>query len=157
MTKSDFFKANIEALNIFKENDTMLSVEQCGDFLKAHPNTIKSRIEKERIKAVFQGGKYHIPKIQFLEKLTTDLDMSTPVKLLVIDNVKAFTVFNANATIFTVEGCANYLQVHARTIKNRIKTDTITSITKSGKFYIPKLQFLESLTYSFEHDMLEAS
>lgn len=72
MTQTDLLKANIKALTIFKANDTMLSVDACAKFLGVYPNTIKNRIHRQTIIAVFQDGKYHIPKIQFLEKVVED-------------------------------------------------------------------------------------
>ncbi len=157
MTKSDFFKANIEAFNIFRDNEIMLTVDQCAIFLNLHPNTIKKHIDKKYIVAVFQSGKYHIPKIQFLDRLTENLSYNSEIKSLIKDNVKALTVFNANATIFTIDQCAKYLNVHPRTIKNRIKTNTIESILRQDKYYIAKLQFLSCLTYEYENDIQEAS
>lgn len=69
MTQIDLLQANIKALTIFKANDTMLTVDECAKYLGVHPCTIKRRIHRGTIKAVFQDGKYHIPKIQFLEKV----------------------------------------------------------------------------------------
>lgn len=157
MTKSDIFKAHIEALRLFKQHDVMLKVDQCARYLNLHSNTVKSRIEKRKMEAVFQGGKYHIPKIQFLKQITTDLNLNSEQRLLAVYHIKSLTVFNAQSTIFTMTGCADYLQVTLRTIKNRIQTNTIDYIVKDGKYYIPKLQFLENLTNSFEDEMQEAS
>lgn len=69
MKEIDLLQITIKALTIFNANDTMLSVDSCADFLDVHPNTIKNRIQKGTIKAIFQDGKYHIAKIQFLERI----------------------------------------------------------------------------------------
>ena len=72
MTKSELLETNINALTIFEAQDKMLSVEDCATYLKVHPNTVKNRIEKKVIIALFHGGKYHIPKIQFLKDFIKD-------------------------------------------------------------------------------------
>ena len=156
MTKSDVFKANIEAYHIFKQHDTMLTVDECGAYLKIHCNTVKNRIDKGIISAVFQGGKYHIPKIQFIDKLTNHLEVSSTVRLLIEDTIKSLTIFNAHATVFTVEGCASYLKVTPRTVKNRIESNTIEAVLRDRKYYIPKLQFLQQLTEDFEEAIEQA-
>ncbi|CAA0177525.1 conserved hypothetical protein [Tenacibaculum maritimum] len=74
MTQTDLLQANIKALTIFNANNTMLTVDECAKFLKVHPNTVKNRIHKHTIQAIFQDGKYHIPKIQFLEKLVASFE-----------------------------------------------------------------------------------
>lgn len=69
MSERNLIATQIKALTIFNANNTTMSVESCAKFLKVHPNTIKNRINKNTIIASFQDGKYHIPKLQFLEKL----------------------------------------------------------------------------------------
>lgn len=74
MTQRELLQTNIKALTIFEANNTTLSVDECANFLKVHPITIKRRIHKGTIDAVFQDGKYHIPKIQFLEKVIANFE-----------------------------------------------------------------------------------
>ena len=74
MTQADLLKVSLKALTIFNANDTMLTVDGCAKYLKVHPNTVKNRIHKNTIQAIFQDGKYHIPKIQFLEKIVESFE-----------------------------------------------------------------------------------
>lgn len=69
MTEAQTIEAQIKALTIFNANNTMMSVSECAEYLGVHFNTIKNRIDKETIIAIFQDGKYHIPKLQFVERL----------------------------------------------------------------------------------------
>lgn len=74
MTTSDLIQANIKALAIFNANNTTMTVSDCARFLKVHTNTVKNRIYKGTIKATFQDGKYHIPKIQFLTSIIASFE-----------------------------------------------------------------------------------
>ena len=65
-------------------------------------------------------------------------------------SLKALTIFNANDTMLTVDGCAKYLKVYPNTVKNRMHKNTIQVIYQDGKYNIPKIQFLEKIVESFE-------
>ncbi|CAA0186627.1 helix-turn-helix domain-containing protein [Tenacibaculum maritimum] len=69
MSEAQIIESNIKAMTIFNANDKMMSVSECAEFMGIHQNTVKNRIEKEDILATFQGGKYHIPKLQFVKLL----------------------------------------------------------------------------------------
>ena len=69
MTEQTLIESQIKALTIFNANNTMMSTAECATFLKVSVGTVKNRITKNTIIGVFQDGKYHIPKLQFIEKL----------------------------------------------------------------------------------------
>ena len=72
-------------------------------------------------------------------------------------NIKALTIFSASTTIFTLQSCANYLNVHPNTIKNRIAAGIIEAKLEKGKYSIPKLQFLIDIVHDFEQELQTAS
>lgn len=69
MKEYQLIESLLKALIIFDANNTTMTVEECATFLGVHEVTIKRRLKKEIIIGEFHGGKYHIPKLQFLEKL----------------------------------------------------------------------------------------
>jgi len=71
MSEQELITSQIKALTIFNANDTTMLVKECAKFLNIHPNTVTNRIHSGSIIASFQDGKYHIPKLQFLEKLVS--------------------------------------------------------------------------------------
>jgi len=74
MTKNETLKLHLQAMAIFDAHNTTFSIKKCAEFLKVHPNTIRSRIHSGTIKATFLDGKYHIPKLQFLDKIIADFE-----------------------------------------------------------------------------------
>lgn len=72
MTETETIKTHLKALTIFDANNRMLSVNECADYLGVHAKTVINRINKGVIKAKFQEGKYHIPKLQFLDNLVKE-------------------------------------------------------------------------------------
>jgi len=69
MQEQQLIESHIKALTIFNANNTMMSTAECAKFLKISVGTVKTRINKKTIIGVFQDGKYHIPKLQFVDKL----------------------------------------------------------------------------------------
>jgi hypothetical protein len=69
MTEQQLLSTQLKALTIFDANNTMFSVKKCAEFLNVHPNTVVNRINSTAITAIFQDGKYHIPKLQFVDQL----------------------------------------------------------------------------------------
>ena len=76
---------------------------------------------------------------------------------LIISQIKALTIFNANDTTMTVDECAEFLGVHPNTVKNRIQKETIIATFQDSKYHIPKLQFLEQLVDKFLEDQDEVA
>ncbi|CAM1344247.1 helix-turn-helix domain-containing protein [Tenacibaculum amylolyticum] len=72
MTKSEVLALHLQAMAIFDANNTTCSIKECAAFLKVHTNTIRNRIHNGTIKAIFLDGTYHIPKLQFLDKIIED-------------------------------------------------------------------------------------
>ena len=89
MSEAQTIKAQLKALTIFDANNKMMSVSECAKYLGVHFNTVKNRIEKGTIKAIFQDGQYHIPKLQFIKKLVDLFLESTKDKI--INKEEAFT------------------------------------------------------------------
>lgn len=72
MSESQAIATQIKALTIFDANNKMMSVSECANYLGVHSNTVKNRIHNETINAIFQEGKYHIPRLQFVKRLISD-------------------------------------------------------------------------------------
>jgi|GEM_PF-1620597 len=69
MKEQQLIETQIKALTIFNANNTMMSTAECAKFLKISVGTVKTRINKKTIIGIMQDGKYHIPKLQFVNKL----------------------------------------------------------------------------------------
>jgi len=69
MQEQQLIESHIKALTIFNANNTMMSTAECATFLKISIGTVKNRINKNTIIGIHQDGKYHIPKLQFVNKL----------------------------------------------------------------------------------------
>jgi hypothetical protein len=88
MTEQDLIATQLKALTIFDANNTMFSVKECAAFLGVHPNTVVNRINSVAIVAVQQDGKYHIPKLQFVDKLVKQFLTKTNATQLPTDQEK---------------------------------------------------------------------
>jgi excisionase family DNA binding protein len=64
---------------------------------------------------------------------------------LVKAHLEAATIFDANNTCLTVEECAKFLNVHPKTITNKIHAGTIKAIFIGRIWRIQKMQFVEQL------------
>jgi len=69
MKEQQLIETQIKALTIFNANNTMMSTAECAKFFKISVGTVKTRINKKTIIGIMQDGKYHIPKLQFVNKL----------------------------------------------------------------------------------------
>lgn len=69
MEQSEQFKETVKALTFHDAHNTMMTVEECAEFLRVHKNTVTNRIHAGDIQATFIGRIWRIPKIQFLEKV----------------------------------------------------------------------------------------
>lgn len=59
--------------------------------------------------------------------------------------LKALTIYDANNTCLTVDECAKFLKVHAKTITNRIHAGKIKAHFVGRIWRIPKMQFIEEI------------
>ena len=59
---------HLKALAIHDANNTMLTLDECADFLNITTKTVSSRIRTGKIIAQHHG-KWAIPKLQFVEKI----------------------------------------------------------------------------------------
>jgi len=82
MQEQQLIESQIKALTIFNANNTMMSTAECATYLKISIGTVKNRIEKNIIIGVFQGGKYHIPKLQFVDKLVASFLSNTNISIV---------------------------------------------------------------------------
>lgn len=69
---------------------------------------------------------------------------------MITANLKALTLFDANNTCLTVDECAKFLQVHPKTITNRINSGKIKAEFIGRIWRIPKLQFVEEIISQYE-------
>ena len=69
---------------------------------------------------------------------------------MITANLKALTLFDANNTCLTVDECAKFLQVHPKTITNRINSGKIKAEFIGRIWRIPKLQFVEEIITQYE-------
>ncbi len=60
-------------------------------------------------------------------------------------NLKAMLIYDANNTCLTVEECASFLNVHPKTITNRIHAGKISAEFIGRIWRIPKMQFLKQV------------
>ncbi len=66
-------------------------------------------------------------------------------------NLQALAIFDANNTTMTVQECATFLQVHPKTVINKIESGKIYPTSCSdGKYQIPKIQFLNEILNGWE-------
>lgn len=66
-----------EAVNLSRSilnHDKYLTLQECAEYLGLHKNTIVNRIKKGEINAIFSGGAYSIPKMQFIEQILKEVD-----------------------------------------------------------------------------------
>nr|WP_320118921.1 helix-turn-helix domain-containing protein [uncultured Marinifilum sp.] len=59
--------------------------------------------------------------------------------------LKALTIFDANNKCLTVDECAKFLQVHPKTITNRINSKKINAHFVGRIWRIPKMQFIQEI------------
>ncbi len=64
---------------------------------------------------------------------------------MITANLKALTLFDANNTCLTVDQCAKFLQVHPKTITNRINSGKIKAEFIGRIWRIPKMQFIQEI------------
>ena len=74
---------------------------------------------------------------------------------MITANLKALTLFDANNTCLTVDECAKFLQVHPKTITNRINSGKIKAEFIGRIWRIPKLQFVEEIITQYEKNKEE--
>ena len=60
-------------------------------------------------------------------------------------SLKALTIFDANNTCLTVDECAKFLNVHPKTVINRINSGKIKAEFIGRIWRIPKMQFIEEI------------
>lgn len=68
MTKQEIIEAQLEAIEIFEANNTMMTVAECAAFLNSSEDTVRRAIKSETIIAYNIGG-WRIPKLQFHKEL----------------------------------------------------------------------------------------
>lgn len=66
--------------------------------------------------------------------------------------LKALAIFDANNTTMTPNQCAEFLQVHPRTVLNNINNGNIKANHTEGRYQIPKIQFLEQIIWKFKNE-----
>jgi len=66
----------------------------------------------------------------------------------------ALTVFDANNKCLTVSECAKFLNVHSRTITNRIYSGKIKAEFIGRIWRIPKMQFVKKIVNELELKVL---
>lgn len=65
-------------------------------------------------------------------------------------HLKALTIFDANNKCLTVDECATFLQVHPKTITNRIGKGNIKAEFIGRIWRIPKMQFVKEILKQLE-------
>jgi len=79
VTKQEIIEAQLEAIQIFEANNTMMTVKECADFLGCSEDTVRRSIKSETILAYNIGG-WRIPKLQFHKELIERSIHSTSLK-----------------------------------------------------------------------------
>jgi len=63
--------------------------------------------------------------------------------------LKALTIHKAHDTCMTVEQCAEFLNVHKNTVKNRIHANGIKATLIGRVWRIPKMQFVKEIIENY--------